>query len=390
MSGRKQKREGRTPHGRRGGWRGRRRAKRRQGERLDKPMPRSLRALRGLVGVVMMLTVSGLLFTGAFYLVGWYFAKEGIQWGELPTQLATWLVCNVMLVLLMTTVGVISRPQQLKFWQELKDVLRRIARGDFNVKIENEERYHGQAGILVQSIKDMAEELKQMEMLRQELISNVSHEIQSPLTSIRGFANALQKEDLSREERRHFLSIIETESARLSKLSDNLLKLTSLESEHQPFEPRPYRLDTQLQNLVLASEPQWLEKGLDLELDLAETTITADEELLSQVWINLLHNAIKFTPPGGSLSISLDMEDEQVRVRVTDTGIGIAPGDQPRIFERFYKGDKSRTRTAGGSGLGLSIVQKIIDLHQGQIRLRSEVGKGSTFEVQLPQDVQAE
>ena len=131
-------------------------------------------------------------------------------------------------------------------------------------------------------------------------------EIESPLTSIRGFASALQQDHLTAEERRHYLDIIEAESVRLSRLSANLLKsLTSLESDHVRFEPKGYRLDTQIRGLILACEPQWAEKDLEMDVTLEEADITADEDLLSQVWINLLHNSIKFTPRGGSVRVAL-------------------------------------------------------------------------------------
>jgi signal transduction histidine kinase len=269
-------------------------------------------------------------------------------------------------------------------WHEIIDALKRIAKGDFNVSLNRQSGFNGQFGEFVQNINHMAHELKQIEQLRQEFISNVSHEFQSPLTSIRGFANALQNEGLSPDERRHYASIIEAESARLSKLSDNLMKLTSLESEHQPFEPREYRLDVQIRRIVLASEPQWLDKGLEMELDLPETTVTADEELMSQVWINLIHNSIKFTPVDGRITIAIERAKDRVAVRVADTGIGMSPDTQKRIFERFYMEDKARSGTNGGSGLGLSIVKRIVELHHGDIRVTSAPGAGSEFLIVIP------
>jgi signal transduction histidine kinase len=223
-----------------------------------------------------------------------------------------------------------------------------------------------------------------MEKMRQEFISNVSHEIQSPLTSISGFARALRDTRLSEEERAHYLDIIETESIRLSKMSDNLLKLTSLESEHHPFEPKRYRLDKQLRAVVLACEPLWLDKSIDMDVSLEEGEIDADPDLMNQVWGNLIHNSIKFTPRGGTIGVELQFRDGEAAVRISDTGIGIGEEDLPRIFERFYKADKSRNRAGGGSGLGLSIVKKIVDLHHGSIDVQSRPGEGTVFTVRLP------
>jgi signal transduction histidine kinase len=223
-----------------------------------------------------------------------------------------------------------------------------------------------------------------MENMRQEFVSNVSHEIQSPLTSIRGFAQVLQNDQLAPPERRHYLEIIETESKRLSRLADDLLKLASLESDQVKFEPGPYALDKQLRSVVLVCEPQWAEKKLNMEIDLNSLSINADEDLLNQVWLNLLQNSIKFTPIGGTIKVKLQTEGNHAVVSITDNGIGIAPEDQIHIFERFYKADKSRTRSKEGSGLGLSIVKKIINLHGGSIDVVSSPGTGTTFTVSLP------
>jgi signal transduction histidine kinase len=230
----------------------------------------------------------------------------------------------------------------------------------------------------------MALELSQMEQMRQAFISDVSHEIQSPLTSIRGFAQALHGDQLSAADRGHYLSIIEAESTRLSELADNLLKLASLESDQPPFQPRSYRLDKQIRHLILLCEPQWMGKSLDMEVSLEETAITADEDLLSQVWLNLLHNSIKFTPDGGSVCVALCRQGNSITITIADTGIGMAADDRIHVLERFYKADKSRERTREGSGLGLAIAHKIVEMHHGTIGLTSELGAGSTFTVLLP------
>jgi signal transduction histidine kinase len=163
------------------------------------------------------------------------------------------------------------------------------------------------------------------------------------------------------------------------------MKLTSLESEHQPVHLHPYRLDRQLRNVVLHAEPQWVGKEQDVEAELEELTVTADEELMSQVWTNLLHNSIKFTPNGGSIRIrAFAAADGSCQVDICDSGIGMNEEEQEHVFERFYKADKARSREAGGSGLGLAIVKKIVDLHRGDISVCSKPEVGSTFTVKLP------
>ena len=264
------------------------------------------------------------------------------------------------------------------------DALERIARGDFSVRLEDQLHNNPMVSELTTSVNKMALELHQWERLRQEFISNVSHEIQSPLTSIRGFARALENDQLNVQERHHYLSIIEEESERLSRITEDLLKLASLESDHLKFEPKLYRLDKQIRNLILACEPQWQEKNIQMDIALDELEITADEDLLSQVWMNLIHNSIKFTPQAASVKVTLHRRADQIEFKISDTGIGISEEDLPRIFERFYKADKSRSRSIEGSGLGLSIVKKIVDLHKGTIEVESKVGRGTTIIVYLP------
>jgi two-component system phosphate regulon sensor histidine kinase PhoR len=276
------------------------------------------------------------------------------------------------------------RVSQMRIFQPIFEAMERIARGDFQVRLSPTSGNNIIASELVKSVNQMAEELNQMEHLRQEFTSNVSHEIQSPLTSIHGFTRALYNEDLSIEDRHHYLGIIESESLRLSRITENMLRLASLESAHTKVGPGFYRLDKQIRNLILACEPQWTSKAIDMDITLAEVEILADEDLLGQVWSNLLHNSIKFTPKDGKVSVELSQRDKLIECRISDTGIGIPEEAQARIFERFYKVDKSRERSQGGSGLGLAITKKIIELHQGTIKVASRVGAGTTFFVSLP------
>ncbi|WP_328802510.1 HAMP domain-containing sensor histidine kinase [Paenibacillus sp. LX16] len=289
------------------------------------------------------------------------------------------------------TVRRFFQPREQHAFTEMIDALKRISQGDFHINLDwglggrngKHRRPHPYVQ-LVDSINDMAANLKAMEKLREEFISNVSHEIGSPLTSIIGFAKALKDENLDREQRDRYLTIIETECIRLSKLSDNLMKLAILDSERHLFRPSLYRLDKQLISLILACEPQWEAKKIDMTVEVDIVEVNADEDLMGQVWVNLLHNAIKFTPQCGGVSVSLSSNDDRAVVCIADTGQGINEQDQQRIFERFYKADQSRARTAGGSGLGLSIAYKITEMHTGSISVSSKVGEGTVFTVMLP------
>ena len=263
----------------------------------------------------------------------------------------------------------------------LTDALAQIAQGNFDILLDA-----GHVGVfndLAEAINDMAQSLGSLENMRQDFISNVSHEIQSPLTSISGFAALLKRGDLPDDERQKYAQIIEAESKRLSSLSDNLLKLSSLDNNKIPLCKKDFRLDKQLESVILTLEPQWAAKNLALEADLQKLSVNGDEELLSQAWVNLLHNAIKFTPDGGQIKIALVSDGGSAIVKIADSGIGIAPEDQIHIFERFYKADKARDRNLGGNGLGLSLVKKIAELHGGEIKVESEIGKGAAFTLRL-------
>ena len=270
------------------------------------------------------------------------------------------------------------------FFDAIVKVLEKIARGNFKVRVDDKNKGRGPFGVLVKSINDMAQELDKIEDMRQNFISDVSHEIQSPLTSIRGYTRILMKADIGYEERMHYLDIIESESTRLSRLSNNLLKLASLDSKAYQIHPENYRLDEQIREIIIAYEPQWSEKKIDMEISFNEIDINADKDMLSQVWNNLVGNAVKFTPEGGHISIKLNRNNGKIIFVIDDTGPGIPPEDGYRIFERFYKADKSRNPAVKGSGLGLSITKKIIEMNNGSITFSSKPGKGSEFTVILP------
>lgn len=271
----------------------------------------------------------------------------------------------------------------IRLLSDVMNTLESIAKGDFSVRLNHSLKENEPFAKLVKGVNEMALNLEQTENMRQEFISNVSHEIQSPLASIKGFTYVLHNDELTPEERKHFLSIIETETMRLSRLSENLLKLAALEADSVKFEPKTYRLDKQLRALILSCEPQWSEKKIKMDAFLDSVTVTADEDMMSQVWVNLIHNSIKFTPEGGGIQVDLHRYGNTVECKISDTGIGIDKDAQKHIFERFYKADKSRERAKKGSGLGLAIVKKIVETHGGKITVQSEPGAGTVFTVAL-------
>src|SRR5690625_2737107 len=340
-----------------------------------------IKVWKAIDGILLALLVIFACLIGAYYAMEWGYERFDWQFNMLLRQLITSILGFTFFGVLISIVSPFVRRQQMAFYQELSDALSRISRGDFRVTLKED---LGPMGQLLDDINDMAVNLKAIEDMRQEFISNVSHEIQSPLTSISGFARAMMYEELSREVHLQYLEIIDAESTRLSTLSGDFLRLTSLDSDHHPFHPEAYRLDKQLQMQILTFEPHWLKKELEINVNLAQLTINADKNLLSQVWVNLISNAIKFTPKGGTISVSLEQQEDNAVVCITDTGSGLSKEDQTHIFERFFKADKSRSRTVEGSGLGLSIVHKIVEMHQGNIDICSKLNEGTKFIVTLP------
>ncbi|PDZ43191.1 envelope stress sensor histidine kinase HitS [Bacillus wiedmannii] len=351
----------------------------RKRERMSK-----LKILKVTGAIIALFSFLTIIWSIAFYVATSILNAFEVNVSSFVAFLISDMVGFVFIVLIWTLIGILMRPKREAMIWTIIEPIQKITKGDFSVKIRNEEKYDGEIGVLVKSINDMTDELNAMEKMRQEFVSNVSHEIQSPLTSIKGFARALQDDNLSEEKRKHYLTIIETETTRLSKLSQNLLKLTLLEAEEYTPERVAYRLDQQLKQIVLNSEPLWDKKEIELALDLEKVHIIADQESMSQVWINLIHNSIKFTPIGGTITIQLKEYETLVEVRIRDSGIGISEEQKQHIFERFYKADSSRNRTYGGSGLGLAIVKKVLDLHQGEIKVESKEGNGTEFIVCIP------
>lgn len=266
--------------------------------------------------------------------------------------------------------------------KKLTKATRRIAAGDFNVELNIKQT--GELGTLARSFEEMMHDLQQLEQMRKEFVSNVSHEVQSPLTSISGYAIALKRVDLAEQERNRYLDIIIAEAERMSKMSDSLLKLSLLESQSQQLRLTTFNLDEQIRRVIVAIQPQWSARNISFDLDLKPIILLADYDLLSQVWTNLLGNSIKFSKDNSVINVSLKQDINNVTVRVTDTGIGISLEDQQRIFERFFKADRSHSRKYGGSGMGLAIVKQIVTLHKGDIRVESEPGQGTTIVVTLP------
>lgn len=267
---------------------------------------------------------------------------------------------------------------------QLNNATQEVAKGNFDIFVVNDSQ--DEIGQLTESFNKMAKELKSIEYLRKDFVSNVSHEFKTPISSILGFAKLLENRNLTEEEKKEYLEIIVEESERLSNLSTNILKLSKLESQDIVFNKAEYSLDEQIRRVILLLEPKWCEKNIDFDIDMENISFLADEDLMQQVWINLLNNAIVYSYQNGVIHIKMykQKEEEKAVIIIKDEGIGMDKHTKDRMFEKFFKGDTSHSKE--GAGLGLALVKRIIDLHQGVIEVESEPGNGTAIKLTFPNE----
>lgn len=233
--------------------------------------------------------------------------------------------------------------------------------------------------------------LRRLETMRQDFVANVSHELKTPLTSIKGFVETLLDSDLEdREISRKFMTIIFHEAERLNNLIHDLLDMSKLESGQTELRRKQVDLEPLVDSVVLSVDNRIKAKQLELKKDIQTKVVMGDEGLLKELFINLIDNSIKYTPPGGSIKVGSFKGKEGTIIYVKDNGFGIPAENLSRIFERFYRVDKGRSREMGGTGLGLSIVKHIVERHGGKVSVESELGKGSEFRVTIPDVFPAE
>ncbi len=265
----------------------------------------------------------------------------------------------------------------------ITDTTEKIMQGDFSARVEP---MHGtgvegfnKIGI---AINAMAEELSGTETLRTDFIANVSHELKTPLAVMGNYATMLQRPGITEEEKNEYARAISEASRKLAQLITNILKLNKLENQQIFPQPREFDLGEQLCQCLLGFEDAWEAKALEIETDIEDgVRIRSDPELLSLVWNNLISNAVKFTPDGGTVCLSLKTEGSCVTVQVRDTGCGMKPEVGQHIFEKFYQGDTSHATQ--GNGLGLALVKRVVEILNGEIGVQSVYGQGSTFTVKI-------
>jgi len=267
-----------------------------------------------------------------------------------------------------------------------------MADGDFSKKIPVETA--DEVGILAKTFNDMAaqietmlEELQRVETLRREFVANVSHELRTPLTNIRSYAETISdNQDIPPETEEEFLRIIINQSDRMTKIVQDLLELSRYDSGASVIAPEEFSIDQAVRDVYAAIALEARKRGhvLNLELEWKLPHIKGDRAKIEQVLMNIISNAIKYTPDGGTIAIYSGTSDGCVWVKIEDTGVGIPPEDLLHVFDRFYRVDKARSRESGGTGLGLSIAKEIVSRHGGDITIESKPGTGTSVTVKLP------
>ena len=272
----------------------------------------------------------------------------------------------------------VDRPVQI-----ITQATEQIMQGDFSVRVRP---MHG-AGMegfnqIGMAINAMAQELSGTETLRTDFIANVSHELKTPLAVMGNYAAMLQRPGITEDEKNEYAKAISEAARKLAQLITNILKLNKLENQQIFPQPKEFDLSEQLCECLLVFEDAWEAKNLEIETDIQDDVrIKSDPELLSLVWNNLISNAVKFTPDGGSIGLSLKTQGSSVVVQVRDTGCGMKPEVGQHIFEKFYQGDTSHATQ--GNGLGLALVKRVVDILNGEIGVQSVYGQGSTFTVKF-------
>ena len=326
------------------------------------------------------------VLTSSMYLFLTYLGQSmNVVFTQSDVQLAALVTFGNVFMLSLVCAAVDLLRRKLTVERPVKRIIdgaQRVMDGDLSTRIESVRGVEPGFNIIIDYFNRMVQELSGMETLRTDFIANVSHELKTPLAVIQNYGTMLQQPDLSEEERQEYARTITGASQRLANLITNILKLNKLENQQIYPDKKIYDLSEQLCGCLLAFESAWEDKELEIETEIEDgIQVESDPELLSLVWNNLFSNAIKFTEPGGTVSLTVKSEGKQAVVSISDTGFGISSEVGAHIFEKFYQGDTSHATQ--GNGLGLALVKRVVDIVGGEIDVSSEVGVGSTFTVKL-------
>jgi len=303
-------------------------------------------------------------------------ADGGLQCIRLPLF---WIICLILGIILAGIVSVIPDGPI----NQIIDATDKIADGDYSVRIDF--KWPKDLRHLSQKFNDMVQELGSVEMLRSDFVNNFSHELKTPIASIQGFAQILLDRDVPPQEQEEYLTIIVRESKRLTGLATNILNLSKIEQQTILTDKKSINISEQIRTAIIALDLKWAEKKIDFQFDNPgsdEIYAVGNEELLQQVWMNLLDNAVKFSEDGGSVSVSATQSEKTIDIAISNQGERLSPEILHHAFEQFYQGDTSHKTE--GNGLGLTITKKIVELHKGRIFIDCSEENWITFHVSLP------
>ena len=264
--------------------------------------------------------------------------------------------------------------------EQINEATKKVALGEYDIELET--KREDEIGELTNNFNKMTRGLKSTENLQKEFINNVSHEIKTPVSSIEGFAKFLKDKNLTDEEREEYANIIIEEAKRLENLTGKILKLSKLNNQEIITNKQEIEVAEQIRKAISLLEPKWSKKDIKINVSLEEKTFLGDEDLIFQVWVNIIDNAIKFSNEGENIDIKVYEKDSNINVEIKDHGIGMKEEELEKVYDRFYQIDRSHSKE--GSGLGLAIVKRIVELSEGKIEIKSKENKGTTVIVKLP------
>lgn len=264
--------------------------------------------------------------------------------------------------------------------EQINEATKKVALGEYDIELET--KREDEIGELTNNFNKMTRGLKSTENLQKEFINNVSHEIKTPVSSIEGFAKFLKDKNLTDEEREEYANIIIEEAKRLENLTGKILKLSKLNNQEIITNKQEIEVAEQIRKAISLLEPKWSKKDIKMNVSLEEKVFLGDEDLIFQVWVNIIDNAIKFSNEGGSIDIKVYEKDRNINIEIKDHGIGMKEEELEKVYDRFYQIDRSHSKE--GSGLGLAIVKRIVELSEGKIEIKSKENKGTTVIVKLP------
>lgn len=337
--------------------------------------PKRLRPKVGVQPYYFLLALAEIIIAAGLALLLNWLLEDVLEF-----RLAPWLWVVIFSVILCGVLGWLISALFFEPITRLSHAMRKVGGGDFSVRLETSSR--------IREVRDtydnfnlMTQELGATEIVQTDFVSNVSHEFKTPINAIEGYATLLQSGPQTADQALYVEKIL-LNTRRLNELVSNILLLSRVDNQAINTNRAQYRLDEQVRQAIVLLEPKWVQKDLELDVELDALEYIGNESLLLHVWVNLIDNAIKFDPPCGLLRLRLLRQDNRAVFTVEDSGPGIAPEAQQHIFDKFYQADSSRM--AEGNGLGLALVKRVLDVCGGSVSVENLPEAGCRFTVTLP------